>query len=106
MLRSQYINYEYSTLLFESPKIKFLLVGGRSFFSSTKSFYLLITQNILQVITNLALTFINNLNLDTTFKVAYARFIKLEKLTYIIAKKTNPLFKYFQLIRFNMTFLT
>lgn len=84
--------------------MKLLLAGGRSFFLLTKSFRLLITKDILQILINPPPTFINNLNLDTVFKVAWANFMKLGKFTYTANKKADLLFKDLHLTRSDIIF--
>lgn len=81
-LRSWHIDHEFSTNSFETPRMKLLLAEGRSFFSSTKTLRLPITKDILRLVTTTPPTTINELNLDTAFKVAWAGFMRLEELSY------------------------
>ena len=84
--------------------MKFLLAGGRSFFSFIKFLYLPIIKDILYIIRTSSLNFVNNFNLDTAFKIAWAGFMKLKKLIYTIAKKANLSFKNIHLTRSDITF--
>lgn len=81
-----------------------MVVGWRSFFFFTKSFYLLIIKDIFQVLTSLLLIFINKLNLDIIFKVTWIRFMRLKKLIYMAVKKSDTSFKNLYLIRSDNTF--
>lgn len=81
-----------------------MVVGWRSFFFFTKSFYLLIIKDIFQVLISLLLIFINKLNLDIIFKVTWIRFMRLKKLIYMAVKKSDTSFKNLYLIRSDNTF--
>lgn len=81
-----------------------LLQGGNAFFFSTKALRLSITKDILQAITFPPSVNINKLNLYTTFKVAWAGFMQLRKITYTNTKKHYLLFKDLHLIYSNITF--
>ena len=84
--------------------MKLLLTNKRLFFRSTKSLCFLIITNIFYIFTKLALTFINNLNLDIALKIVQAKFMKLKKHIYTTAKKVNTFFKNFYLIKLYITF--
>lgn len=84
--------------------IKLLLAGGRSFFFSTKSLYLPITKNILQIFTFAPAIILNNFHLYTLFQVAWAGFIKPKQITYTIAKKATTLFHDLYLTRSDVIF--
>lgn len=65
----------------------------KKLFSSKKQNHLPITKNVfIKIIKNKFMT-INDLNIDTTFKIIQADFIKLEKITYIIIKAKKISFK-------------
>lgn len=103
-LRSWHIDHEYSTSPFESWRMKLLLAGSRSFFPSTKSLCLPITKNILQILTSAPVYTLNDLNLYTAFKVAWAVFMRLGEITYTAARKVTTLFKDLHLTRSGVTF--
>lgn len=103
-LRSWHVDHKYSTLLFKFPRIKLLLAGGRSFFPSTKSLRLPITKNIFQILTNFPPISINDLNLNTAFKVAWAGFMRLGELTDTANKKADPSFKDLHFKKSDITF--
>ena len=100
----QHIDYEYSTSLFKSLKIKLILACGRSFFYFIKLFCLFITKNILQILTSASAYIFNNPNPYITFKIAQIGFIRLGKIIYTANKKVNILFKDLNLIRSYVTF--
>lgn len=103
-LYSCYIDYKYSTLPFQTLKMKLLQVRGKFFFSSTKILWVPITKDIFKLITRASLIITNELNLNTIFLVAWADFIRMKKLTYIIVEKATTSFKDFHLIRSHITF--
>lgn len=70
----------------------FIIKYGKQFFSSKKQNRISITQNILKKITDEKLFLISDLNLNTTFKVDWARFMKIEKLSYITTKTKKAIF--------------
>ena len=84
--------------------MKLLLAGGKLFFLFTKSLYLPITKNILHILRTPLPNSVNNFNLDIVFKVAWAGFIKLKKLTYITVKKADPFFKNIHLTKLDIIF--
>lgn len=100
-LGSWHIDHEYSTSPFESP---LLLAGGRSFFPSTKSLRLPIRKDILQILTSTPPHNLDDLNLETAFKVAWAGFVRLGELTYTAGEKASPSFKELHLTRSDITF--
>lgn len=69
-IRSWHVDHEYSLAPFETPRMKLLLQGGKSLFPATKAIRLPITKNILTIIIASSPTTINELNIDTAFKVA------------------------------------
>ena len=84
--------------------MKLLLADGKSFFPFTKSLFLLITKDILNIDKTFPSNFVNTFNLNIAFKVAWAEFIKLKELTYTAAKKANPSFKNIYFTRSDITF--
>lgn len=66
---------------------------------------MLIIKNIFQKITsNKPINFMD-LNIDTAFKMACAGFIKLKKITYMVAEAKKPIFKEIKLIRLDILFV-
>lgn len=92
-LRSWHVDHEYSLAPFEEPRLRILLQGGRSLFPSTKATRLPITREVLVALTSIQINNLNDLNLDTAFKVAWAGFMRLGELTYSDSDKKNPSFK-------------
>ena len=60
-----------------------IIKGRRQLFPSKKQNRLPITKNILKKIIDKKPLSISDLNMDTTFKVAWAGFMRMEKLIYI-----------------------
>lgn len=102
-IRSWHVDHEYSLAPFETLQIKLLLQGGRAFFPATKALRLPITKNILYTITSRPPEDINELNLHTAFKVAWAGFMRLGKITYTDAERHHPSFKDLYLPRSDVT---
>ena len=103
-IRSWHADHKYSLAPFETPRIKLLLQGGKSFFPSTKAVRLPITKQILTTITAAPPTTVNDLNLDTVFKVALAGFMQLGKITYTDGEKMGDSFQELHLTRFDIIF--
>lgn len=68
-IRSWHVDHEYSLAPFETLQMKLLLQGGRLFFPAIKATQLPVTKDILNAITAPPPTNVNELNLDTAFKV-------------------------------------
>lgn len=103
-IRSWHVDHEYSLVPFETLWIKLLLQGGKSLFPSTKAISLPITKDILSAITTIPPMTINDLNLDTAFKVAWAGFMRLGEITYTEPEKRADSFKDLHLTRSDITF--
>lgn len=102
-LRSWHVDHEYSLAPFETPRIKLLLQGGKSFFPSITATRLPITQVILTALTSFQIGNKNDLNLDTAFKVAWAGFLRLGELTYTdLDRSKNTSFKDLHLTRLDV----
>ena len=65
---------------------------GRQLFSSKRRNYLSITENIIEKITNEESFSISELNIDSTFKVVQASFIRIEELIYTAAEAKKAMF--------------
>lgn len=84
--------------------MRLLLQGGTAFSPAVKVSRLPITKDILHTITSQALADINELNLHTALKVAWAGFMRLREITYTVAEKNRPSFKDLHLTRSDITF--
>ena len=103
-IRSWHIDHEYSLQPFETLRMKLLLQGERSFFPAIKGTRLPITKANLCTITASPPTTLNELNLDTDFKVAWAGFMRLGEIIYTEAEKRNVSFEDLHLTRCDITF--
>ncbi len=85
-LKSYHIHRRLSLRGFDDTWMALIINGGRRLFSSKKQNRLLITEEILVKIIEEKLPSITDINVDTTFKVAWAAFMRMRELTYIAAE--------------------
>jgi hypothetical protein len=81
-IRSYHIDHLYDLDVFDHPRLQKILRGGKRMFSTIKANRLPITKNILQLITQYPIFIIDDVNFDTTFKIAWAGFLRLDEITY------------------------
>lgn len=84
-LRSYHVDHNLPTQVFESPRLAWILNSGRRLFPSPKAKRLPITKEILEFITVTPLVSVEDLNIDTAFKMAWAGFLRLGEITYTAA---------------------
>ncbi len=103
-LKSYHINRHLSLEGFDNPCIAIIIKGGRRLFPSTKRNCLPITKNILQNITKDKPLSVTDLKIDTVFKVAWASFMRIGELTYMVAEAKKAMFAETGLIRSDISF--
>ena len=103
-LKFYYIDRQLSLKSFDDPWIALIIKGGKWLFPSKKKNRLPITKDIFKKITIEAPLTVNNLNIDTTFKVAWAGFMQLGKITYTVAEAKKALFKDIRLTKSDISF--
>lgn len=103
-IRSWHVDHEYSLAPFETLRMMLLLQGGKSFFPTEKAIRLPITKDILSNITSTPPMTINDRNLDTAFKVAWAGLMRLGEITYTEANRQSNSFQDLHLTRSGVTF--
>ncbi len=81
-----------------------IIKSGKRSFSSKKRNRLPITKEILEKITVEELLLITDLNVYTAFKVAWAGFMRIRKLTYRVAEAKKATFAETGLTRSNISF--
>lgn len=81
-LRSYHIDHGFSIHSFSSLRVDRILNGGRYLFPHLKKERLPITKDILEKITSIFPVSIQDLNIDTAFKVAWAGFLRMDEFTY------------------------
>ncbi len=91
-LKSYHIDRRLSLGDFDDLRIALIIKGGRRLFPSKKRNRFPITKEILEKITEEELLSITDLNLDTSFKVAWAGFMRMGELTYTAAETKKVTF--------------
>lgn len=81
-LKSYYIDRQLSLKAFDTPRIALIIKGGKKLFPKQKAKRLPITKDILEKITENKPVDLNELNVDTAFKVRWAGFLRLGEITY------------------------
>lgn len=104
-LKSYHINRHLSLKAFDTPRIPLIIKGGQRHFPKQKATGLLITKDILEKITENNPINVDKLNIDTVFKVAWADFLRLGKITYTSNKLKKALFLATWVTRSNISFL-
>ena len=103
-LKSYHVDRNLSTDVFSSLRIKRILSGARSLFPQIKKERLPITKDILEKITSVVPISIEDLNIDTAFKVAWAGFLRMGEFTYTNAESQARTFANTRLTRSDITF--
>ena len=104
-LCSYHVDRNFSTTVFESLQLDRVLRGVRRMFPRTEKTRLPITKDILQKITRQKPTSLQELNINTTFKVAWACFLRMGEFTYTKAELANrKIFSATKLTRSDITF--
>jgi hypothetical protein len=81
-IRSYHIDHLYDLDVFDHPRLQKILREEKRMFSTIKANRLSITKNILQLITQYSISTIDDVNFDTTFKIAWAEFLRLDEIIY------------------------
>ena len=103
-LKSYHVDRNFPTHAFSSPRIHRILSGARSLFPHIKKDRLPITKEILEKITSVIPISIEDLNIDTAFKVAWAGFLRMGEFTYTSAEAQARTFVDTKLTRSDITF--
>ena len=103
-LKSYHIDRQLSLKGFDDPRMALIIKGGKRLFPSKKKNRLPITKDILEKITIEEPLTVNDLNIDTAFKVAWAGFMRLGEITYTIAEAKKASFKDTKLTRSDISF--
>lgn len=90
-LRSHHVDHHLPLDVFDNPRLARIIKGGRRLFPSVKSKRLPITKDILKKITAQPIMSVDDYNIDTAFKIAWAGFLRLGEIIYTSAelKKAN-----------------
>lgn len=103
-LKSYHIDRNFPLHAFSSPCLDRLLKGGRYIFPHSKRECLPITKDILEKITSTFPISIEELNIDTAFKVAWAGFLRMGEFTYTSMEAQACIFRDTKLTRSDITF--
>lgn len=82
-MKSYHIDCHFSLETFNTPLIALIIKGGKKLFLRQKAIRLPITKDIPEKITADEAVNIDELNIDTAFKVALAGFLRLGEITYM-----------------------
>jgi hypothetical protein len=103
-IRSYHVDYLYNLNVFDHSRLQKMLRKEKRMFLVTKATRLLIIKNILQLITQNFISFIDNINFDIAFKIAWARFLRLSEIIYISKKISKITFSKIKTTRSNISF--
>ncbi len=103
-LKSYHIDWWVSLGGFDNPRMALIIKDGRRLFPSKKRNCLPITKEILKKITEEGLLSITDLNVDTSFMVAWAGFMGMGELTYTAAEAKKATFAETSLTRSDISF--
>lgn len=103
-LNSYHIDRRLSLKGIDNPRMALIIKGVKRLFPSKKRNRLPITKDILEKITEDEPLTMEDLNVDTAFKVAWAGFMQRGKLTYTAAGLKKDLFKDTKLTRSDISF--
>lgn len=84
--RSYYVDHHLRLGVFDDPRLAWIIKGGKTLFPSIKSTRLSITRDILQKITAKPTLSVEDCNIDTVFKIAWAGFLHLGEIIYTSAE--------------------
>ncbi len=102
--KSYHIDRRLSLEDFDDPRMAFIIKGGRRLFPSKKQNRFPISKEILKKITEEELLSITDFYVYTSFKVAWACFMRTEELTYTEAEARKATFAETGLTRSNISF--
>ena len=90
-LRSYHVDCNLHIDAFDNPHLKRIIKGGKRLYPSIQKKRRLITHNILEKIANFAVNhtgpnFLDELNLDVVFKVAWAGFLRMREFTFYLSE--------------------
>ena len=103
-LKSYHVDRNLDTQAFSSPRVNRMLSGARSLFPQIKKERLPITKDVLEQVTSVVPISIEDLNIDTAFKVAWAGFLRMGEFTYTSAESQARTFVDTKLTRSDITF--
>ena len=103
-LRSYHVDRGYGLTPFEGPRLQLMLKGGKRIFSQTKRRRLPISKELLTKITSIPAHSAEDLNIDATFKVAWAGFLRLGEITYTVADRKKTSFQRLKPTRGDISF--
>ena len=104
ILKSYHINRHLSLKTFNTSHITLINKGGKKLFLKQKAMRLPIIKDILKNIMVNKPFNIDKLNIDTEFKVAWAGFLRLEKIMYINIELKKTSFSSTKVTRSNISF--
>ena len=99
-----HIDHGHHTTAFDNPRLDRLIKGARRYWPQTKAKRMPITKPILSAITTRNSGSVEQLNVDTAFKLAFAAFLRMGEYTYTTAELRNKAFRSKQLTRSDITF--
>lgn len=91
-LKSNYVNFYLSLKAYDIPYIALIIKRLKKLFQKQKAKCLPIIKNILEKIIKNKLVDLDKFNIDTIFKIAWASFFRLDKITYTGTKLKKALF--------------
>ena len=104
-LRSYQVDRRMDTQVFSNEWLKRIIKGGYTAFPNVKRPRYPITKDVLtQVTTSLTPESLDDLNITTAFKVAWAAFMRLGEITYTTAQRRHITFHQTRLIRSDISF--
>ncbi len=103
-LKSYPIDTRLSLKSIDDPQMALIIEDGRRLFPSNKRNRLLITKEIIEKIMEKELLSIQDLNVDTALKVAWAGFMTIGELTYTAAEAKKATFAETGLTRWDISF--
>lgn len=103
-LKSYHIDRHLSLKAFKTLHIVLIIKDGKRLFPKQKATHLSITKDILDQITGNKSVAINRLNIDTTFKIAWADFLRLREIMYTDTELKKISFLATKITRSNILF--
>ena len=103
-LKSYHIDRHLSLEAFDTPRIALIIKGGKRLFPKQKTTRLPIVKDILEKNTENKPVGLDELNIDTAFKVVWAGFLRLEEITYTGTELKKASFSNTKVTRSNISF--
>jgi hypothetical protein len=103
-IRLYHVDHLYNLNVFDHSRLQKMLREEKRMFLVIKATRLLIIKNILQQITQNFISFIDNINFDIAFKIAWAKFLCLSEIIYISKKISKITFSKIKITRSNISF--